>query len=131
MPNPPFRFAQEVKLAMLTRDPSMFLSKNRREWDQSIAQMFSVPDRRQFFNMLKKMTKYNASKEAIFANSITVNGLVVTEAPVISQIVLKEVLLHNPGRAGPDPTPIPALQPGELFNASKLLSAGKGLGLDL
>ena len=64
----------------------------------------------------------------MFANSITVNGLVVTEASVISQIILKEVLLHDPGRAGHVPTPIPALQPGELFQASKLLSAGKGLG---
>ena len=47
---------------MLARDPSMFISKNKKEWENAIAKMFGLADRKLFFKTLKKLTKYNASK---------------------------------------------------------------------
>ena len=128
-PIPPFKFAQEIRLAMLARDPSLFVSKNKQEWDNAIAKMFTFRDRKMFFKTLKKLTKYNASKGALFTSSIIVDGIVETDPAKVADVVIREVLLHEAG-APLLPIPLPLLEQGELYCAASQLSVGKGMGPD-
>ena len=84
---------------MMTRDPAVFISKNRREWDAAIIKMFAQKERKTFFKQLKKMTKYNAAKEATFATSVEENGVVITDPKQVAKLVIRDVLLHDSDKA--------------------------------
>ena len=108
----------------------MFISKNKKEWENAIAKMFGLADRKLFFRTLKKLTKYNASKAALFTSSVTLDGVVVTDPAKVAEVVIRDVLLQDTESPVVPPLSLPQLENGELFYATSQLSVGKGMGPD-
>ena len=83
--------------------------------------MFGLTDMKLFFKTLKKLTKYNASKAALFTSSVTLGEVVVTDPAKVAEVVIRDVLLHDTDSPLVPPLPLPQLENGELFHATSQL----------
>ena len=67
----PYKFTSEIYICTKTRDEKMFRKTLQRQWELFVEKMFEQwRERKEFFNILKKVTRYNQEKVGTIVDAI-------------------------------------------------------------